>query len=175
MNEPSAHVAVFDDVNPAADAIVRLREIGILENDMEVISGVPFAPHILGRADPKTYVPLLGALGALVGLAAAIAFNFGTPLLYPMYVGGQPLQPIPPGLLLAFEMSMLGLLIFSFIGVMIENAYPALFSRKLYHPAVSDGKIAIFFRCPAKFEHLAYETLQKLGAEEVGLVEAKVL
>jgi hypothetical protein len=175
MNELSAHVAVFDTVNPAADAIVRLREIGILEKDMEVMSGVPFPPHILGRPDHKTYVPLLGGIGALAGLGMAVALNFGTPLLYPMRVGGQPLQPIPPGLLMMFEMSMLGLLIFTFLGVLIENSYPDIFRRKLYHPAVADGKIAIFFQCPSKFENLAYDALKKLGAEEVGLVEAKAL
>jgi hypothetical protein len=175
MDESSAHMAIFDTVDPAADAIVRLREIGVLEKDMEVMSGVPFPAHILGRPDHKTYVPLLGGLGWLAGLGAAVALNFGTPLLYPMYVGGQPLQPIPPGILLGFEMSMLGLLIFTFLGVLIENGYPILFHRKLYHPAVADGKIAIFFQCPAKFESLAYDALKKLGAEEVGLVEARVL
>jgi len=174
MEENTAHMALFDDVNPAADAIGKLREIGVMEKDIEVISGVPFPAHVLGRAEKHSYVPLLGGFGALFGFSAGIALNFGTPLLYSMSVGGQSLFPLPPGILIAFETTMLGLLVFTFLGVLIENAYPQ-FGSEIYDPEISDGAIAIIFQCESDIEDTAYEAMKGLGASDVKLVEAKAL
>ncbi len=173
-HETAAHLALFDEVDHAADAIVRLREIGIYERDLEVISGLPFSHKILGRPEKRTYVPLVGVFGALVGFATGAAFNFGTPLLYPMRVGGQALLPIPPGLLIMFEATMLGLLVFSFVGVLIENGFP-FFRRKEYHPDIANGKIAIVFHCLPHQESLAYAAMRQLGAEKVSRAETIVL
>jgi hypothetical protein len=174
MSEPTAHLALFDDVNPASEAIVRLREFGIFDKDMMVISGVPFSHKILGRPEKPSYVPLLGIIGALMGFGAGVALNFGTPLLYPMIVSSKPLLSVPTSLVVTFETTMLGLLIFTFLGVLLDSGLPS-FSRKEYHPEISNGKIAIVFHCPPRYEAMAYEAMQKLGACEVRRAEAKAL
>jgi hypothetical protein len=174
MSDYPAHLALFDDIDPASSAIVKLREIGIYEKDMDVISGLPYSHKILGRPEKRTYVPLVGVFGALIGLGAGATLNFGVPLLYPMSVGGKPLLPIPPGLLIMFETTMLGLLVFSFIGVMIENGFP-FFRKKPYHADVANGKIALVFHCPPKLETAAYEAMKQAGAEKVSLAETITL
>lgn len=171
MAETTTHLAMFDEVNPASEAILRLREIGVLERDMEVLSGVPFSERILGRAQKETYVPLLGILGALFGLGAGVALSFGTPFLYPLIVGGKPLYSIPTSLVVIFETTMLGLLVFTFLGVWIENGFPT-YRRAKYHPEVSDGKIIILFDCTNSVAATAYEALRKSGASEVRRAEA---
>lgn len=174
MSETAPHLALFDDVAAVADAIVQLRELGVPEKDMTVLSGVSYSHKILGRPEHRTYVPLLGTFGFVGGLVLAALLNFGTPLLYPMYVGGKPLLPLPPGFLLMFEMSMLGLLLFTFLGVIIESRFPA-YGQKLYDPGISDGKIGLLFDCPPKYEDLAYDILKKLGASEVRCSEANTI
>jgi len=174
MSETSAHMAIFDDINQAAEAIVKLRQLGVYEKDMEVISGVPYSHKVLGRSEKRSYVPLVGIFGALLGFGAGAALNFGTPLLYPIRVGGQALLPIPPGLLILFETTMLGLLVFTFVGVMIENGFP-FFRRKPYHPEIANGKTMIVFQCLPKYESMAYEAMQKLGAEQVSIATETTL
>jgi len=49
-------LAVFQDLDPAANAIETLHEMGIDDENINVISGVPVAHKILGRPHPWTNV-----------------------------------------------------------------------------------------------------------------------
>ncbi len=42
-------LAVFEDIEPAADAIEKLHELGVNDDEMNVISGIPVRPSILDR------------------------------------------------------------------------------------------------------------------------------
>ncbi len=174
MASTDTYVAIFDDLEPAAEAITTLRQLGIAEDQMEMISCVPYSEAVLGRRPRKSNVPLFGGIGAIAGFVVSIALNWGTPLLYPIYVGGQPLLPVPTTAVLTFEITMLGLLIFSFLGVFWENAFPR-FGAVHYMPEVSDGKIALMFNCPTNRLDELQKTLVKLGAEKVQPSEAKKL
>jgi Alternative complex III, ActD subunit len=174
MAETTTLLALFQDVDPAAEALDKLRTLGIAEDQMEVISGIPILPRVLGRPKRHTNVGRLALGGAALGLFFGIFLNFGTPYLFPLHVGGQPLYPIPPGIILAFEMAMLGLMGSAFIGVFLESYFPAY--RKLeYVPEVSDGKIAILFKCPGQDENKFIEAMQALGAESVAPATARQL
>ena len=121
------HLALFkeDQVDETSEALEALRGMGIVDQDISVISGTPFSEKMLGRPMSWTNVPLIGAAGAVVGFIAAAALNFGTPLLYPIRVGGMPLQTIPTSFIIFFELTMLGLLIATFLGVFIEMISPS--------------------------------------------------
>ncbi len=174
MTDSNVHLALFDEVDPASEAVDKLRGLGIPDEAMTILSGVPYSEAILGRPKLHSFVPLFAAFGAIGGLIAGIALNFGTPLLYPNYVGRQPLLPIPTAIVVTFETTMLGLLLFTFLGVIWESAFPA-FGKQEYHPGVSDGKIALVFNCAPGMEARAYDTLTKLGVQKVQRTEAKNL
>lgn len=174
MSENLTILAVFQDVEPAAQGIEKLHELGIDNNHIDIISGIPIKAEILGRRSPKTNVPRIGMLGAGLGFCLGIFFLQGIPLLYPLHVGGQSLFPIPPTLIITFEMTMLGLMGFSFIGMFIESRFPS-FEAVDYVPEVSDGKIAVFVNCPADLQDKTKNALTTAGAESVRPVEAQKL
>ncbi len=68
-------------------------------------------------------------------------------LSIPCLVGGQPIYPVPMGWIITFEMTMLGLMGFAFIGLFIDSGFPA-YTPMEYLPEVSDGKIAVLFPLP---------------------------
>jgi hypothetical protein len=162
------HLALFkeDEIDHAAEAVTRLREFGIADRSISVISGVPYSEKILGRPMTWTRVPLIAMSGAVLGFIAALALAFGTPYLYPLSVGNQPIYPIPTTIVVVFELTMLGLLISTFLGVFIETISPT-FGPKGYHPKISDGHIGILFSCPRRADDHILKALSELGAELV--------
>lgn len=174
MADMTTLLALFRDVDPAAEAIERLRGLGVADDQMDVISGVPVLERVLGRPKRHTNVGRLALGGASAGFLFGLFLAFGTPYLFPLHVGGQPLYPIPPGIILVFEMSMLGLMGTAFIGVFLESYFPVY--RKLeYVPEVSDGKIAILFKCPGQEADKFIQAMQALGAENVAPAVARQL
>jgi hypothetical protein len=171
MSEPIKLIAIFSDIDQASAAIENLYAQGIADDDIEIISGIPFSERILGMPKVTTFVPRLALGGAILGMIVAVFLIFGTPALYPLMTGGQPLFPYPPLIIILFEMTMLGLMGIAFLGVFLASRFPA-YEPVEYVPEVSDGKIAILFPClaeqQAQFEH----ALSELKAESVRPVEA---
>jgi len=167
-------LAVFNDIDPAADAIEKLHEAGIGDEDINVISGVPVAHKILGRPHPASNVSRLSLGGAIAGFFVGIFLNWGTPNLYTVLVGGQYITPIPPGLIVTFEMTMLFALLATFLGVFLDSYFPN-YRPMEYVPEISDGKIAVFFKCGEDAQANITDMLQKLGAESIKTAEAQQL
>jgi hypothetical protein len=167
-------LAIFEDIDPAAEAIDKLHEMGVTDDRLNVISGVPITHKMLGRPHPWTNVSRLALGGAIVGFFFGIFLNFGTPLLYSVRVGGQFITPIPPGLIIIFEMTMLFALLATFLGVFLDSFFPN-YGPMEYVPAISDGKIGIFFKVPQE-EHQQYaDVMNQMGAESVLPTEAQPL
>ena len=161
---------LFKEIEPAVQAIDELRKAGIDDRDMDILSGLPFSHHILGRPARKSRVGLFALSGAAFGFVVSLLLNLGTPILYPVYVGGFPLLSIPPTIVLTFEISMLGLMVFTFFGFIWENRFPRL-KPLAYSPKISDGYIAILFNCEPRHAAQLLKTLEELGGEAVGQAE----
>ena len=174
MSEVLTILALFEEIDPAANAVEKLQELGLADDQMSVISGVPISNRILGRPKVKTNVSRIGMAGAALGILAGVFLIYGIPYLYPLHVGGQAVFPIPPGFIITFEMTMLGLMGFSFIGVFIESRFPS-YEPMDYVPEVSDGKIAVFFKCPLDRQKEFEKAMLALGAESVEPKEAQKL
>ena len=167
-------MALFNDIDPAANAVEKLYELGLTHENINVISGVPVAHKILGRPHPWTNVSRLALGGAAAGFCFGLFLNFGTPYLYSIPVGGQYLTPIPPGAIVMFEMTMLFALLSTFLGVFLDSFFPNY--RPLeYVPQISDGKIGVFFRCEKADQKKFMDALGKMGAESIQPVEAQQL
>ncbi|HEX6270757.1 MAG TPA: DUF3341 domain-containing protein [Anaerolineales bacterium] len=167
-------LALFEDIDPAADAVEKLHELGVTDDQINVISGVPILERMLGRPPQWTNVSRLALAGAIVGFALGVFLNYGTPNLYSVRVGGQPLYAIPPGFILIFEMTMLLALLATFLGVFLDSYFPN-YRPMEYVPEISDGKIGIFFRVPNEEQQKFTEALRQLGAESVRPAEARQL
>ena len=167
-------LALFPDLDPAAHAVEKLRELGIADDHVNVISGIPVTQAMLGRPHQWSNVPRLAMAGALGGLMLGIFLAFGTPNAYPLNVGGQPIVPGPPSVVVMFEMTMLGMLISTFLGVFLDSRFPS-YEPKEYVPEISDGKIAILIECEPENEGEIQAAMTRIGAESVKHAEARKL
>ena len=167
-------LALFGDVEPAADGIARLKELGVEDGAMNVISGLPFPGRMLGRPGAITWVSRIALVGAALGAGFGLFLLYGTAYLYPLHVGGQPIYPVPMAFITTFEMAMLGLMGFAFIGLFVDSGFPT-YTPKEYVPQISDGKVAVLFECERANERRFVETLKKAGAESVEPAEARHL
>ena len=174
MSQQMTYLAVFDDIEPAANGIARLRELGVHDDAMNVISGLPFPGRVLGRPSAITHVSKIALGGAVVGAFLGLFLLYGTAFMYPLRVGGQPIYPVPMGFITTFEMTMLGLMGLAFIGLFVDSGFPA-YTPKEYVPEISDGKIAVLFTCDKADESRFADNLRKAGAVEVKPAEARHL
>lgn len=169
-------LAVFPDLEPAADAIQQLRNLGVSDNQMNVISGVPVSEAMLGRPSQWTNVPRIALGGAILGFCAGFFLTFVSPYLYPypVQVNTQPFVPGPPTFVLLFELTMLGMLLSTFLGVFLDSFFPN-YRPMEYVKEVSDGKIAVFFICPKDSRESFAKAMTALGAEKVEVAEVEHL
>ncbi len=174
MAEEKSILAIFSDINPAADAIEQLRNLGVHDDCMNVISGIPVTEAMLGRPSQWTNVPRLAMGGAAAGFTLGVFLGFVSPNLYTIEVGGQPFTPIPPAIIVIFEMTMLLMLLSTFLGVFLDSYFPSYRPMK-YVPEISDGKIAILIECAPPDEKKVTDMLKKMGAESVQYTEAQHL
>ena len=164
-------LAVFPDLEPAANAIEHLRSIGVHDDCMNIISGIPVTEAMLGRPRQWSNVGRLALGGALAGALIGIFLGVGTPILYSVPVGGHPLFAGPPMIVVFFEMTMLGMLVSTFLGVFLDSYFPS-YRPKEYVPEISNGKIAILFNCPADKEEEFVTAMAHLGAQSTQPAEA---
>jgi hypothetical protein len=169
-------LAVFPDLIPAADAIDKLRALGLSDDHMNVISGIPATEAMLGRPNQWTNVPRLAAGGAVLGFCGGAFLTFVTPFLYPVpiQVGPHAVIPGPPTFVVLFELTMLGMLLSTFLGVFLDSYFPN-YRPMEYVKEVSDGKIAVFFICPEESREKFAKAMTALGAEKVEVAEVEHL
>lgn len=173
MADTISLLAVFPDLEPAANGIDKLRSLGLSDGQMNVISGIPVTEAMLGRPRQWTNVPRLAMGGAVGGFLVGLFLIF-TPILYFVPVGGQPQIPVPPSVVVLFELTMLGLLISTFLGVFLDSTFPS-YRPMEYVPEISDGKIAVLFHCPQGKQEKFTKAMTALGAEKVEEAEAQQL
>jgi len=174
MAESTTLLAVFDEIEPATQGLEKLHELGVQDREINVISGVPIPGRVLGRPSALTNVSRIAMAGAVLGMFFGLFLIYGTPALYPILVGGQPIYPVPMGWIVTFEMTMLGLMGFAFIGLFVDSGFPA-YTPMEYLPEISDGKIAVLFRCPSQDQDTFVDALKSAGAESVAPAEARHL
>jgi hypothetical protein len=166
MSDTIKLLALFGEIDPAADAVDTLEEFGIASSSVEVVTGSPINPMMLGRHHVESRVPKFALGGAIAGAGLGIFLAQISPNLYKIYVGGKPLAPGAPTAVVVFEMVMLLMLIATFIGVFLESGYPVL-DKKEYVPEISDGDIALVFDCELSQQAKLAEALNQGGAKLV--------
>jgi mono/diheme cytochrome c family protein len=135
-------LGLFHEATPTADTIDHLRQVGVPDAKITIMSSIPYKAGILGRPHVRTRLGLVAAMGAAVGLSGALVLAGGTALLYPLLQGGQPLVPIPPSLIILFELTMLGTMWATFFALLIGNRFPSI-QPQVYDPRITEGHIGV--------------------------------
>jgi mono/diheme cytochrome c family protein len=135
-------LGLLHEATPTANTIDQLRQLGVPDEKITVMSGIPYRAEMLGRPRPRRRVGLIALLGAGLGLLTGLFLSVGIFLLYPLIQGGQPIVPIPPSLIVLFEATMLGTMWAAFFGLLGENRFP-IFKAQIYDPRITEGHIGV--------------------------------
>lgn len=156
-------LGLFHEATPTATAIDHLRGLSISDEQITVLSGMPFRPEIFGRPHYRGRVGRLALLGAFLGLLFGLFLSAGIWLLYPLAQGGQPLVPVPPMLIVLFEATMLGMMWAAFFSLLIENRFPIVKSQ-LYDPRITEGHIGVLVEADERLSLQVEKLLNANGA-----------
>jgi hypothetical protein len=159
-------MGLFIDVDHTADALDSLRLLGLREEDMGLMMGVPYTEKMTGRPKIFERLPLVSLLGALGGLMIALVLTGGTQILYPIRVGGRPLFAIPPTLVVIFELTLLGLMLGTFFNFLWKNGFPST-RPGYYDHLINYGRIALEANFDARYEQEVRRAMIDAGAERV--------
>ena len=173
MTEQIKLLALFGEIDPAAKAVDTLEAHDDIDLDsLEVITGSPINPKMLGRHHVKSRVPKYALGGSILGGVIGIFLSQISPRLYKVYVGGQSLAPGAPTAVVIFEMVMLFMLLATFAGVFLESEYPT-YEKKEYVTEISEGDIALVFECRPEHQGALEEALKSDGAKLVRIAQRK--
>lgn len=153
---------LFDESTKAADAIDKLHLLGIPENDIEVMTGVPYPEQALGRHREWLRLPYVVLGGALAGLMFGIFLSVITPSLYPLTLGGRSIVTGPPAAVITYVFTMMFTIVSTFLGVLWEMGFPS-FESKHYNKLVTSGYIAVLLECTESQEEEITAILESHG------------
>jgi mono/diheme cytochrome c family protein len=163
-------LGLYHEATSTADTLDRLRELGVPDEAITVMSGVPYTPEMLGRRPVYERLVPIALIGAVGGLLAALFLTVVTPHLYPIEVGGQPLVPGPPTIIIVFEFTMLGALLATFGGFLAEIAFPSV-GRLSYDQRITEGHIGVLAVVDESLAEQVEDTLREEGAHHLQHLE----
>ena len=155
-------LALFDSADNAANAIDQLHSIGVPDDQITVMSGFPYRGPVMGRRHFQGKLPLITLLGCLPRNGLAAFLTVGIFLIWPLRVGGQPIVPIPPSLIIFFELTMLGTMWATFFGMLFLNRFPAM-DKLPYDPRITEGNVGVLAKVDDSLADRVAEALGSLG------------
>jgi hypothetical protein len=160
---------LFSDPSAADQGLRQLQDAGVRSENILVMSPEPFEEYEFARADRKTVMPWIAALGGLVGGLSGYLLARYTQVGYPSHLiaGGMPLVSKWPTGIITYELTMLGAILTTAVTLLITARLPH-WKMDIYDPEVSYGKILIGVVDPAAESRMEFEDrLRSAGAEKV--------
>ncbi|MCH8063777.1 MAG: DUF3341 domain-containing protein, partial [Chloroflexi bacterium] len=90
----------------------------------------------------------------------------GSQIAYPLVTGGKPILSIPPMVIVMYEGTMLGAILFTVIGIILESRLPRIFMGA-YDTRITEGYIGVTVTSEEDRMSRAEEVLRQSGAEEI--------
>ncbi len=158
---------LYTDVLKAAEAIDGLRLLGLREDDIEISQGVPHSSKMLGRPHIHENIPWASLIGAATGFAIGFFLTYGTQWwFYSIRVGGRPYTSIPTSVIPLYELTMLGLILGTFLNFLWKCGFPST-RVQYYDPIVNEGRIAVMANVDMRYEEDVRRVLAEKGAERI--------
>lgn len=159
-------LGVYQDPEEVAETVSRLRSAGYGDNDFDILSGTPYPEGSFGERVAAHKIYIFPLIGAICGFSVGLLITAGTQLSYPMVTGGKPLLSIPPMLIIMYEGTMLGAILFTVIGVIFESRLPRL-DLGAYDPRITEGHIGVLVSVPDDRMTYTEQLLRETGAHEI--------
>lgn len=167
MTDSVTLMALFRESTDTAEVIDELHDLGILDNKIVVITGVPYPEGALGRHREWLTLPYIVLAGAAAGMLFGLFLAVITPHLYRLDVGGHPPVGFPPAAVIIFIFIMMATIVSTFLGVLWEMNFPR-FGPAPYHKFVTDGYLALILEIPIRLEDKVRGTLESHHAQHIG-------
>jgi hypothetical protein len=174
MAENEKIMAIFEEATKTAEAIDSLCDIGVAEDGIVVMSGVPYPERALGRHVEWLRLPYIVLAGALGGFLLGLFLAVITPHLYRLDVGGHPPVGFPPTAIIIFVFTMMATIVSTFVGVLWEMNFPE-FGPKYYDEKVTDGYLAVLVEYAPEIEEKVRGILAEQGAQQIQRAERQAL
>ena len=132
---------LYANGHAAQQAVNRLRAAGLADREITILSAQPMEDFEFGHLDKKNWLWWVACGGGLLGMASAFGLTWLTEMSWPINVGGLPIFAWWPNLIIIFELTMLGAIIATVIGLFITAGLGR--GGGLYDPEVTDGSILV--------------------------------
>src|SRR4030066_422158 len=159
-------IALFNESTDTAEVIDELHNLGIPDDKIVVITGVPYPEGALGRNREWLTLPYIVLAGAAAGLLFGLFLAVITPHLYRLDVGGHPPVGFPPAAGITFVFTMMAIIVSTFLGVLWEMVFPR-FGPAPYHKLVTDGYLALILDIPTVMESKVTQALETYHANQI--------
>jgi len=166
MSETITLMGLFQTSTETADAIDDLHRLGIPDQDVVVMTSVPFPERALGRHHEWIRLPYIVLVGAFAGLLFGLFLSVVTPALYPLTVGGRSIVTGPPAAVITYVFTMMATIVSTFLGVLWEMGFPS-FERKYYSERVTSGQLAVVLTCQLEQEAEITDILEAHGGQHI--------
>lgn len=158
-------LGIFREVDATSEAIEDLRKAGF--KDLVVFSPLPRHELEDALASPESPVRIFTLVGGLTGAATGFALPIATVIDWPLVTGGMPMIPIPPYVIIAFELTILFGALATVLGMLITMRLPRLRLRVVYDPSFSADGFGVLVVPPDGREAEARDILNSAGATEI--------
>ncbi len=159
-------LGLFTDPDKAADANEALARAGYGDQDVEILTGVPYPEGTFGEKPAKHRLYVFPFIGAACGLTVAILLTAGTQTSYPLVTGGKPILSLPAMAIICYEGTMLGTILFTILGVLFESRLPQPV-QGLYDPRITEGYIGMVVTADEMKLNGVEQILRGSGAADV--------
>lgn len=139
--------ALFADPDSAQRAVENLRDAGVADREITVISSEPFEDHEFSHRDRATWIYWIAAAGGVVGLTFGYWLTSVTQRAWPLQTGGMPIVAMWPNLVVMFELTMLFAIVATVVTLLVTAKLPRR-RPSLYDPEVSNGRILVGLEDP---------------------------
>ncbi len=135
-------LGLFQQPEPAADAMDGLKEAGFELGTFDVLTGTPYPEGAFGEYVPQHRLFRFPAFGAIIGFTLSIFLTAVTQLAYPLVTGGKPILSLFAMLIIMYEMTMLAGVIATVVGIVFESRLPNM-KPGIYDTRITEGWIGV--------------------------------
>jgi Alternative complex III, ActD subunit len=139
--------ALFADPDSAQRAVENLRQAGVPDSDITIISSEPFEEYEFSQRDRATWIYWIASAGGAVGLTLGYWLTSMTQRAWPLRTGGMPIVAMWPNLVVIFELTMLFAIVATVATLLVTAKLPRR-RPALYDPEVSNGRILVGLEDP---------------------------
>ena len=163
-------LGLFKEAEEAAVATDALQQAGYTNQQFELLTDHPYPEGAFGEREAKHHLYVFPFIGALLGFSIALLLTAATQTAYPIITGGKPILSIPPMIIIAYEGTMLGAILFTVFGIFFESRLPNV-GAGIYDRRITEGYVGITLDCATERVNSVDQLFRRAGAEDVVIKE----